>query len=74
MKRIEFQPPPGVVPEGATAGEDFDLVCSFRVKADGTVCLVEMGDVDMPGYDAKGESKPTYGEYAKSMTEPSEGA
>lgn len=67
-KRVEFQAPPGIVPEGTTPGEEFDLVCTFRVKDSGTVCLVEMGDQQMPGYDEKSESKPTYEAYSQSMT------
>ena len=57
------------MPEGMTSGEDFDAVCTFRVGMDGTVCLVQMGDAKMPGYNGKrDESKPGYADYAKGMT------
>lgn len=60
-KRIEFVPPEGVVPEGAQAGEEFDAVCSFRVKDSGQICLVKLGDTQMPGYDSAGyDHKPDY--------------
>lgn len=73
QKRVEFTPPAEfALPEGVTEGEDFDAVCTFRVKGEGTVCLVQMGDAKMPGYDGKEaasepKSKPGYGEYAKGM-------
>ncbi len=77
-KPVEFQPPEGVVPEGTSAGESFDLVCTFSVKDNGSVCLTVMGDSEMPGYD-KGkvstkEDKPGYGDMAQGMmaAQPSE--
>lgn len=66
---MEFTPPAGVVPEGTTPGEDFDLVCTLRMKEGGTVCIVKAGDVSMPGYDEKSESKPSYDDYSKPMME-----
>jgi len=36
------------------------MVCSFRVKDDGNVCLVLFGDNEMPGYDSKSYSRPAY--------------
>lgn len=69
MKRIEFNPPQGVVPEGTKAGEEFDAVCSFRVKNDGSVCLIQMGDEKMPGYSDKDKSKgkPSYADEHQEM-------
>lgn len=58
-KRIEFRPPPGVVPEGLTAGEEFDAVTTYRIKNDGNICAVMIGDVKLPGYD-NAEYKPEY--------------
>lgn len=60
--RIEFRPPDGAVPEGLTAGEEFDSVCTFRVKDSGEICLVMLGDAQMPGYGEKykSQSKPAY--------------
>ena len=66
-KKVEFVPPQGfTLPEGTQAGEDFDLVCTFRVK-DNKICLVQLGDTKMPGYDKGRESRPDYSEYAKPM-------
>jgi len=59
-QRVEFRPPAGSVPEGVQANEEFDMVCSFRVKDDGNVCLVMFGDEQMPGYDSKSTSRPAY--------------
>lgn len=66
---MEFTPPEGVVPEGTTSGEDFDLVCTFRLKDGGTVCIIKAGDMEMPGYDDRSESKPSYETYTKPMME-----
>lgn len=70
-KPVEFQIPDGfTLPEGTQPGEDFDAVCSFRVKPNGTVCLTMLGDVKMPGYDSKESSgKPRYDEYSRGMME-----
>ena len=67
--KVEFKPPTGfMAPEGTKPGDEFDLVCSFRLKPNGDICLVELGDIEMPGYsDSEDDSKPSYGEYAKSM-------
>lgn len=70
-KRVEFALPDNFsVPEGMTAGEDFDVVCTLRLKPDGSVCLVMLGDTQMPGYnDVKGVSndRPDYSGAAKQM-------
>lgn len=70
-KQIEFPIPKGfVAPEGTNTGEDFDLVCTFRLKPGGkTMCMVQLGDLELPGYSDSDESKPGYGEYAKGMME-----
>lgn len=73
-KQVEFAAPPGTVPEGTEAGEEFDLVCTFQTKDGGTVCLTKMGDTPMPGY-GDGERRhrggmqaaPSYGEYIKGV-------
>jgi hypothetical protein len=67
-KRVEFAPPEGSVPEGLGAGEDFDLVCTFRVKDNGEVCLVKFGDTDMPDTAKVGATtKGNYREMASDM-------
>jgi len=72
MKRIEFTPPKGVVPEGTKAGEEFDAVCTFRVKPDGDVCLVMLGDEKMPGYGERDRGKPSYKDEHEAMLGASE--
>jgi hypothetical protein len=71
-KPVEFQIPEGyTLPEGAEPGEDFDVVCSIRVKANGTLCLVKLGDVEMPGYkdkDKDDKQRPAYGQARQMMT------
>jgi len=71
-KQVEFQIPDGfVVPEGTETGEEFDAVCSFRVKDNGTVCLTRLGDTEMPGYrEAKEDARerPKYGQAKQMMT------
>ncbi len=67
-KKVEFDPPKGfVLPEGVQAGEEFDLVCTFRTKQDGKICLTQLGDTKMPGYDDKKESRPSYSGYTKEL-------
>ncbi len=69
MKRVEFEAPPGTVPEGTKSGEEFDLVCTFRVSKSGQVCLIQMGDEKMPGYAEKGrdKGKPSYSDEHTAM-------
>lgn len=70
-KPVEFRTPDGfVLPEGTEAGEDFDVVCTLRAKNNGTLCLVKLGDVDMPGYaDREDKSeRPEYGQARDMMT------
>jgi hypothetical protein len=74
-ERVEFVPPKGFnVPEHE--GTDFDLVCTFRVKEGGEICLTKLGDTAMPGYGSKddkvedkskSESKPNYSTFASEM-------
>lgn len=66
-QRIEFKPPAGVVPENTGADETFDMVSTYRVKPNGDICLIQIGDVKMPGYDDKEGGKPSYGDYAQGM-------
>ena len=70
-ERVEFKPPEGfVAPEASETGE-WDVVCTFRSKPDGTICLVQLGETKMPGYDggkeARMESKPNYSKYTQGM-------
>lgn len=59
-----------VAPEGIEVGEDFDQVCTFRMKGTGTLCLVKLGDADMPGYKDKEDKseRPQYGKARDMMT------
>jgi hypothetical protein len=73
--RVEFTVPPGfAVPERDDPSKPFDVVCSFMPSPDGKkLCLVEIGNTDMPGYDdgdeetAKPEVKPDYSQMAQGM-------
>ncbi len=65
-KKIEFDFPDNVIPEGTEMGEDFDLTCTFRSKGGNHVCLVMAGDQEMPGYKDKtgdSEDSPSYKKY-----------
>lgn len=68
---MEFPIPEGfALPEGVGPGKEFDVVSTFRVKDNGEICLVVLGDSKMPGYDEKSserETRPSYAEFAKSM-------
>lgn len=67
-KQVEFMPPQGfTVPEGVSPGDSFDLVCSFKMKDSGMICMTELGDTKMPGYDDKQEERPSYGKYSEEM-------
>ncbi len=57
MKLIEFKPPTGVVPEGVEEGSTFEEVSTYQVKGKGTICLVAIGDVQMPGYGHRNYEK-----------------
>lgn len=51
-KRVEFTPPKQfAAPEGSGTEKEFDLVCSFRMKSSGELCMTRLGDLAMPGYD-----------------------
>jgi hypothetical protein len=68
-EKVEFHPPQNAaVPEGEGA-QEFDLVCTFRRKPDGRVCMTQFGDAPMPGYgkEKMNEAKPDYGGYVGSM-------
>lgn len=69
-KPPEFDLPDGfMLPEGTEPGSDFDLVCSFRLKKGNRLCLVRLGEFDMPGYDDKDDqSRPQYGQAREMMT------
>lgn len=61
---VEFTPPSGSLPEGVGDGEEFDLVCTFRVKGK-QVCMTQMGDKKVSDYDD--DSKPDYSQHTQSM-------
>ena len=69
--RVEFKPPKGVVPEDVQAGDTFDLVSTYRVKDNGEICLVQIGDTKMEGYDEdeyKEKSQKTRQDYGEVMS------
>jgi len=51
MAEVEFKPPKGVVPEDIKKGDTFDLVSTYRLKDNGQICLIQIGDAKMPGYE-----------------------
>lgn len=71
-RKVEFMPPqPFSPPEGsASVGDEFTMVCDFKITPNG-VCLIKMGDTDMPGYGDKDSggsgNKQSYADYAASM-------
>lgn len=73
---VEFVPPKDFTPpENTSQDKDWDMVCSFRTKPDGRICMTKLGDTDMPGYGSKKdqkheeskETKPDYSEYSQSI-------
>lgn len=69
-ERVEFPAPEGFsAPEHE--GDEFDLVCTFRTKANGELCLVQLGDHKMEGYsdkeDMKKDDKPGYSSMANNL-------
>lgn len=73
-KRVEFPPPKDFhLPENALKNGEFEMVCEFHVKPDGTICLKKLGDTPMPGYDENGEAesehRPDYGELTRGIQE-----
>jgi hypothetical protein len=76
-EKIEFTPPKGFhAPENVEPDKDFDLVCSFRAKEGGKLCMTKLGDTDCPGYGDKKEEggeerqehKPDYSGYAQELS------
>lgn len=66
MKQIEFTPPKGYVsPEGKT---EWQQMCTLRQKPNGKMCLVQLGDFNMPGYENKSEPPRDYGKEAGENT------
>jgi hypothetical protein len=71
-QKVEFQlPKDAAVPEG-TGEDEFDMVCSFKIGANGQACMTRFGDAEMPGYGDKKEKpgkedKPGYGDMAQGM-------
>ena len=60
-------------PENTGEDKDFDMVCSFRAKPDGMICMTKLGDHPMPGYDGDDDDeedrdhKPSYRKMATSL-------
>jgi len=59
MDKITFKPLKNAVPEGTAEGDEFDLVCTFRLESDGRVCVTQMGDVKAE-YDEKAKYRPDF--------------
>ena len=65
--KIEFKPLPNAVPEGTQVGDEFDLVCTFRLEDSGRVCLTQMGDVKADYDKGKPKYRPDYKDEAKQI-------
>ena len=65
MDKISFKPLPNAVPEGTADGDEFDLVCTFKLCGD-KVCLTQMGDVKA-GEDGKTKYRPDFKGDAKEI-------
>ncbi len=65
---VSFRPPKGFMPPEAGDGEgdQFDLVCSFKVDPDGKLCMTKLGDHDMPVKKEK-EKAPDYKSMGQSI-------
>lgn len=61
LMKLEFKAPAGLAPEGSEEGTEFEEVATFRVKKNGMICLVAIGDHQLPSYD---KSEHEYGEAA----------
>jgi hypothetical protein len=54
----EFSTPSGyILPEGVQEGETFEDIARFRVKANGKICLVKIGDSTL-SEDGKSDQEP----------------
>lgn len=67
---VEFSLPPGFsLPETSSGpGQEFDLVCTFRPKDGGKVCLVKFGEIQMPDKEEK-EKAPDYKEMSQGIVQ-----
>lgn len=65
--KVRFEVPTSfTIPEGTADDGTFDVVCSMKREGGRNVCLVKIGDTEMPGY-GKDKGRPGYGEYADKM-------
>ena len=62
---IKFKPLPNSVPEGTADGDEFDLVCTFKLCGD-QVCVTQMGEVKAEE-DKKTKYRPDFKDDAKSI-------
>lgn len=64
-KLIEFKIPEGyTVPEGTEAGGEWQEMGTYRLKKNGMMCLVAIGDHKLPGYKNGDSPKQDMGEKA----------
>ena len=66
MDKITFNPLKNSVPEGTAEGDEFDLVCTFKLESSGRVCLTQMGDV-MAQEEDKPKTRPDFKGEAQSI-------
>lgn len=81
-EEVEFEPPASFrLPENVKPGEEFDVVCSFKVR-DGKLCMTKLGDAEMPYGEEKGKgqknrygrNKPDYSEMSRGIMADMRGA
>jgi hypothetical protein len=48
MTYLEFDAPKDfIAPEGISEGESFEEICTLKLKANGKLCLVKLGDAPL---------------------------
>lgn len=67
-KAIEFDAPKDFrLPEGKQSGDEFSLVCDFKMKPNGKLCLVKLGDQELDYAEDAGEKRGDYKELTAKM-------
>lgn len=58
----EFKPPNSyIIPEGVSEGETFEDIATFRLKANGQICLTKIGDASLEEGNEKQSEPDDYG-------------
>lgn len=63
---IEFEPPAGfVLPESVQPGDSFSLVCDFKLKDSGKLCITQLGELDLD--EPKEDKREDYSKMTRQM-------